>query len=312
MAKRKVRPHPGALAELLKSKGITLTDAARDSSRGTRVIDRKTLAKIDRGDEVKLETLQKLANNLKVPITYFDPPAGNSVDQQVNSQPKDPEWLSLLLHKVDADDIVSMLWRLWGLDRNIEWKLNVDRVDDEAISLLEQFEDAVNEFYDYVTVGPVSGGLRAELDRLKKTKHLTTLMEQLAKHNLAVLGALYLSWGSKDDIDTETGCEFITYSSHEHIMLSIEGHPAHERREKVWLGTVPPRFAPSGTFVRVNGKMLEMDPFEMAKRRLNEIEPRPLAQWVLDRQNDEAGRFRVEEEQKDSDSEASSGGSNVK
>jgi transcriptional regulator with XRE-family HTH domain len=309
MAKRKVRPHPGALAELLKSRGSTLTDAARDISRGTRVIDRKTLARIDRGDEVKLETLQKLANNLKVPITYFDPPVGRPVDQ-VNSQ-VESRWLSLLLHKVDVDDLVKMLCRRWDDTEpdSIHWKLNVNRVDDEAISLLEQFEDAVNDFYEYVNA-PGPDSLRAELDRLKKTKHVASLLEELAKHHLAVLGASYLSWQSQKEIDRETECSIVIYDSCDHTMLSIEGHSAHERREKVWQGTVPPRFAPWGTFVKVNGRMLETDPAvvqEMENRRLNKAMDDPF----LGPQIDESGRFRVEGEQKDSNSEASSGGSNA-
>jgi transcriptional regulator with XRE-family HTH domain len=181
MTKKKVRPHPGALAELLKSMGITLTDAARDISRGTRVIDRKTLARIDRGEEVKLETLQKLADNLKVSIRCFDPPVGSSVDQADSQlELEEKGWLSLLLHKVGVDDLVRMIWKLGSAEPDsIHWKLNVDRVDDEAISLLQQFEDAVNDFHQYVnTPGPNS--LRAELDRLKKTKHVASFGEVIS------------------------------------------------------------------------------------------------------------------------------------
>jgi transcriptional regulator with XRE-family HTH domain len=279
VAKKKVRPHPGVLKQLLKDKNMTQAEAAAAPGG----IDRKTQAKIDRGEEVKLETLQKLADKLKVPITYFDPPAGPHLFPSQNSwaatfsarsvaikaaplladwvqsqrsRVEDPGWLSLLLPKLNADDLYEML--LWVESEKVEWKLNVHTIDDETILLLEQFEDAVNDVRDYINTPPDSS-LREELAKLKKTRHVASLMEELAKHGLALFGASYLSWECDKGAETyatdsgEFARPYWHYKSHNHCLLSIDGHLAPERRQKVWQGTMPPRFAPEGTLVTVNG-----------------------------------------------------------
>ena len=103
MAKRKIRPHPDALAELLKRQNMTQTEAAAASG-----IDRKTLAKINRGEDVKEDTLQKLAKKLSVPATYFEPPADDTSRREA-SQPDNPRFHNLMLRKVDAEGLAKML-----------------------------------------------------------------------------------------------------------------------------------------------------------------------------------------------------------
>ena len=155
MAKRKIRPHPGVLKQLLKERNMTQHEVAASGG-----IDRKTQAKINRGEEVKQETLQKLADKLKVPITYFDPPASGSVGhgKSIIQFPKDQVegdwideahgWRLLLLRKVDLFELSEMLCAIES--ERIEWKLNVRTLDDETISLLEQFEDAVKDLCEHV------------------------------------------------------------------------------------------------------------------------------------------------------------------
>jgi transcriptional regulator with XRE-family HTH domain len=301
MAKKKVRPHPGVLKQLLKEKNMTQAEVAAGGG-----IDRKTQVKIDRGGEVKLETLQKLADKLKVPVTYFDPPASSSVGdgKSITQFPKDQAeedwkahvWLSLLLRKVDVDDLSEMLLSVSDSER-IEWKLNVRTVDDETISLLEQFEDAVKDLCEHQNDFGVRPSLRRELDELKKTKRVVSLMEELAKHGLAVFGATYVSWHHSDDgIDFETGYvegPNVNFVSTSHVVFSIERYSAHEPRQKVWQGKLPPRFAPWGTRITVDGRVLAVTA---------EMKTQALAKWVDD----------VRKEQKDSNSDPSSEDSNAK
>jgi transcriptional regulator with XRE-family HTH domain len=259
MAKIKVRPYPGALAELLKSRDMTQTDAKSVSR-----IDRKTLAKIIRGEEVKLETLQTLANRLNVPTTFFDPPAGSSVDP-VDGQLEDSKSSSLMLRKLDANDLPEMLRRT----TRVKWELNnVHTIDEKTIPLLEQLEDAVSDLHAHINRGPQRSdehyGLKPQLDKLKKIKLVASLLEGLAKHRLAVLGAEYLAWESTTETEYDDLGDLFTifsYLSHPTALLSVE-EPAQARRANVLRGNEPPRFAPDEltTIIHVNGTKLERDP----------------------------------------------------
>lgn len=259
MSKKKVRPHPGALAELLKRREMTQMDAASVSG-----IDRKTLAKINRGEDVKLETLQKLAKKLNAPATHFDARADNS-ESQVGSKPEEPRWLNLMLRKVDAENLAKML----PTTQRINWQLNFHTIADEAFQFLEQLEEAVNGFHEHLIhplidpdVDPdeAAGSLRLQLDGLKKSKRITSLLEELAKHRLAVLGAEYLSWeaNKKTTWHDETQYIEINYVSFRNVVLSVEGHPAQPRRANVWQGTEPPKVTPNRyTIIKVNGMYQE-------------------------------------------------------
>jgi transcriptional regulator with XRE-family HTH domain len=276
MAKTKVRPHPGVLGQSLKERNMTQEEAAKACG-----IDRKTLAKINRGQEVKLETLQKVATKLKVPITYFDPPANSSVGagKSINQFPKDQviadAWdeahgfVSLLLRKVDLFELSEMLCIIES--ERIEWKLNVRTVDDETISLLEQFEDAVKDLCEHINKFGGGLSLRGELAELKKSRRVANLMEELATHGLAVLGNEWVSWQREENFDEERNVLFVNYQASLHVMLSIEGLPAHERRLKVLQGEVPPRFAPPPssnpwhTVVTVDGRELKTAPATIPK-----------------------------------------------
>jgi transcriptional regulator with XRE-family HTH domain len=117
MAKRKVRPRPGTLLDLLKQKGMTQMDAAVGEDR----VDRKTLAKINRGEEVKVETLQTLARKLRIPVAYFFNPAP-AADETGNSF--DPTY-SVMLRKLNPGRLAELIK---GAEK-IEWLLNVQIIE---------------------------------------------------------------------------------------------------------------------------------------------------------------------------------------
>jgi hypothetical protein len=235
-------------------------------------LTRKTLTKIDRGEDLKEGTLQKLANKLRVPVDHFYPRANGLIDQE-DSQPEGP-----MLRKLDWGRFVD----LFGFSERVHWHLNVHKADVETIVFLERFEIAVNDYLQDLNGPDADGNLKQQLESLKKTEKLRLFLEEMPKHRLAILGANYLYWdthgGSKASKEqqpslvrgqSERGFEYgdsdrpcIFYESSPRVVLSIEEHPAHERRaEFVPQGTLPPKYASDfETVVRVNGRLLETDP----------------------------------------------------
>jgi transcriptional regulator with XRE-family HTH domain len=217
VAKIKVRPHPRALSELLKKKGMTQTDARHKTG-----VDRKTLLKIDRGEEVKLETLQRVVTKLQVTEEYFRSPPAAEVNDDDDVAPGLLEPGTIMLRKLD----VARLEELLTQAARPRWELNAKVREDAARTFLVELEGAVENFWGWVNFGddidakgePLS--LREQLDRLKTADDIAARLEQLAEHRLALLGGTYQFWEC-----SETTYEKHTrwsYFSSDKPLLSIE------------------------------------------------------------------------------------------
>jgi transcriptional regulator with XRE-family HTH domain len=261
MAKIKVRPQPGRLSNLLRQKAMTQLDAHAATG-----LDRKTLRKIDRGEEVKREILQQLATKLRVPESYF-------LDSTAGQVAKDDDALPVLepgeimLRKLTVERLATMLK---GVSR-IRWELNAQIGDSTAHKMLEDFETTVEAFRQQVNGDheDQAGSLRFQLRRLETQEQILTRLEMLAKHRLTVLGAEYLFWEcSGDDDSMYDGRPWISachYTSSRIVLLSVEPSITPSRRTEVSQGSVPPRFADkSPTYV--DGKRLVTEEEEKEMR----------------------------------------------
>jgi hypothetical protein len=174
MAKKMVRPRPGALQQLLKERAMAQLDA--DVANGG--ISPKTLRKVNRGGEIKLETLQKLAKNLRVPITFFEAtPAGGEVSGPSDSMD------TVMLCRLDAPGFLELFV---DADR-VEWLPNIRLMEAETQRILQDLDGAGAKARNFYEDGTVSAWVRTA-DLVFKA------MEELKQRRLGVLGANYLFW----------------------------------------------------------------------------------------------------------------------
>jgi transcriptional regulator with XRE-family HTH domain len=243
MAKKKVHPRPGALMELLKKREMTKMDAAQPDVTG---IDRKTLVKIDRGEEVKLETLQKVAISLRVPLAYFVETAeADDIDD-----PSDPMHF-VMLRKLNGERLAELLKgaEAVGLGRNIDWVLNVQVVDEKARKLLKELERIVSSSR---LIPGWTDGLSDQLERLESFDRLGGILKELHGCRLAVLGGDYVYW------ERSSKPFLVEYSSGRKVLLSVESSGTQSRRVPVSPGHEPPKLAPNdSTIVTVDGRRLD-------------------------------------------------------
>jgi transcriptional regulator with XRE-family HTH domain len=266
MAKIKVRPHPGALSDQLKRQGITQVDANERTG-----VDRKTLAKIERGEEVKLKTLEQLANGLRVPISFLlDTPSIKQTDPPVIELIEEAgEWTRALLtlRELDTDSLSALLQKT----NKIEWHLyHLRLVDEKVEGLLEQFGQAVEQLHLHFhypidllqeeDTDPFT--LNAQLNDLKKRRAVARLMEQLAGHRLSIFGGDYIQWHVKDfGFIGQPGDRY--YDSTRILALSVEQSGTRSRPISILPGSEPPKFAPETeppTQVFVDG--VQLPPFK--------------------------------------------------
>jgi transcriptional regulator with XRE-family HTH domain len=245
MAKKKVHPRPGALKELLKKRGMNQMEAA-DPEVGTGV-DRKTLAKINRGEGVKLETLEMVATRLRVPVGYFL--GTTEADDEIN----DPSAQTVMLRRLNGERLAELLKG----DDKVDWLLNVQVIDGKARKLLDELESAVRRFR---VIPGYTDSLSDQLQRLKSFDRLSGILKELHECRLAVLGGDYLSWErSYGPYIRDPKKVFVfDYTSRRKVLLSVEPSSTQSRRVPVSQGPEPPKFAPNAsTIVRVDGRRLD-------------------------------------------------------
>jgi transcriptional regulator with XRE-family HTH domain len=243
MAKKKMHARPGALKDLLNKREMTQSDAAKMTG-----MDPKTLREIDRGQEVKVETLQKLATSLRAPLADFV----ETAEADDIGDPSDPMHF-VMLRKLNGESIAELLTKgaeVVGLKGNIEWVLNVQIVDENARELLKELERVVSTAR---LIPDWTDGLSDQLKRLESFERLGGILKELHECRLAVLGGDYVYW------ERSHKPFIVDYRSGRKVLLSVESSGTRSRRVQVSSGHEPPKFAPNAsTTVTVDGRHLDI------------------------------------------------------
>jgi hypothetical protein len=250
MAKHKVRPEKGALSRLLKEKAITQMDA-HDQTR----VDRKTLLKIDRGEEVKRETLEKVATKLRIPVDRFLGTSGAEIRDDDIHDRDDGFGRSVTLSKITPERLRGILITT----SRIHWEINA-QLGGDTHTLLEEFEQAVESLRKNVQEEDDDGSLRFQLWRLKTVEDINSSLKQLAERRLTILVAEYLFWKCDNppgDFFWNLGNTTAHYTSSQIVLFSVEPRDTQSRRVRVAQGSLPPKFAPDGSRILVNGLRLK-------------------------------------------------------
>jgi transcriptional regulator with XRE-family HTH domain len=245
---------PGALFRVASRQNLTRQELAQKAK-----VDRKTVQKIDEGQPVKRETLEKVANALRVPVEHLKVRTDENVGDlaphlEVHAAPG-----NLLLKKLSAAELPELLQ---GTGR-LHWMLELPAIAPELPPVLEKLEDAVEGLrvsLNSVNTSP-DHTLRSQLSRVGKVGEVAGLLRELHAERIAVLGATYLFWEcSRDDtIDFYGRTERVAeYNSTQVAALCIDDFGLDSKRVFVLGGRKPPRYAEPGDTVVVDGVYLKM------------------------------------------------------
>lgn len=275
MAKIMVTPQPNVLKKFLRAEGKTSEEVADTLQMG-----RATLRRINDGKPVKDETLRKVADHLRKPVSYFlsERPQDASPDQSSSKLVIERDFgnftsASILLRRLDGKDLRSIA-------RNfpIDWTLRVSKLSSTAADTLRAienmlFDDQEENSDEIVITTPGDNGLMSTrsgrrslsslIERLERTQSFDDLLRQLNEEGVFLLGSNFIYWRCETTEEYAGGdvAQIIdNYSSEFREKIVVQDSNVATTRVSVIIGKPPPtRGNENGRIVRVDGSELRDD-----------------------------------------------------
>jgi hypothetical protein len=232
MASEKKSIPPKRLTEVARQHGIiSISEIARKSG-----VDRKTLTVIDSGLSTKPNTLKRVADGLRIPLQHLDgsPPGPDTckTSSMLTLQPIDGRLLKQLLDKVSRDG-------------DIEWLVNLDKVDDDLQSILLNFKERMSA---YVALNKgqeewahKNRSLEAQLAKIRLSEELQAMLQTVSGHGVRLYGQSWIQWSKSNHGygSADSNYRVLYYSSAERIIIAVEPR-SRTCRIEVDLGEAPP------------------------------------------------------------------------
>jgi transcriptional regulator with XRE-family HTH domain len=262
MALDKHTPRPGALKLAISKAGMTQAEFAQKAR-----CSRTTLQKIDRGEPVKAETLNEIAQVLGLPVAHLlgseEKPEDTGPDQIVTDEDEVfGNFAKVLLRRLRTTNDVMKLLPYAG---DISWLLNACDLSNDQEAALVNFEQRLNQFDErehwfMSTTGP---SLAKLIEDKKAEKGIEEQIKQLADAGLYVYGTKYIVWSKEKEMHQFNPYEFQqdevqVYTSKRVTMIAFDSDNAKSIRANVYIGHPPPEHATDEKpHIKVDGRWLE-------------------------------------------------------
>lgn len=273
MALNKSTPRPGALKQAISNAGMTQAEFAKKAR-----CSRTTLQKIDRGEPVKAETLDEIAQVLGLPVAHLlgteEKPEDTGPDQIVVDEDEifgTGTWVKILMRRLKTTEDISNLLRFPG---EISWSLNAGDIAKDQETALLSFEESINQFRgkNLTWLGSRGPSLTKLIEDKKAATGIEAQIKDLADNGLYVYGAKYIQWNEDREIYSHEDNEYevLVYTSKRVSLIAIDITCAQSMRLDVCIGYPPPRHATAeNPRIKVDGRWLETET-DYVSRRMRE------------------------------------------
>ena len=229
--KKKVSLPAGRLKELLKERNLPFSGLTKNQL-GASIIDIKTLRLIDSGEEVKMETMEKICEPLGLSLQQLlgSPESPMNLNSRVIVF--DPFGEIIPAYEARADELADVLRQAARTRKNIDL-LTLSTKQEKLILKLEEWLNST------VSTLPPTDQSFSEQIKFKQTNRVFEQIQgELRAHNLKVLVARYKFWERSDEFYNHHD---IYFTSTDVVALAIVASSAAGTTFSVKLGEIPPR-----------------------------------------------------------------------